>query len=246
MRYKITIEYDGTNYVGWQSQKDQPNKSIEEILQNAIYELTFEKVKINCAGRTDAGVHAIAQIADFYLEKNFKPHQILMGVNNKLLENNIAIIDCEIVDDNFHSRYNAKLRTYHYKILNRKTRPILQKNRVFHFPTKLDVQKMQEAAQFLIGTHDFTSFQDSKCQSLSPIKTVKSVNFFQKNQEIIIKISAKSFLHHMVRNIIGTLILVGQEKISPQDFLEILKSKDRTKSGFNAPSCGLYFFCAKY
>lgn len=246
MRYKLTIEYDGTNYVGWQEQPDQPYKSIEEVLRKAIYNLTFENVKINCAGRTDSGVHAIAQIADFEIAKKFSPFRILMGLNYNLNTEDIAIIDCEEVDDEFHSRYDAKMRSYKYVILNRRAPAILLKNRVYHIPTELNLKKMEEGAKFLIGEHDFSSFRDSKCQSLSPIKNINEIKLTKNAEKIEIFIAAKSFLHHMVRNIVGSLVLVGQEKILPKDIKTILEAKDRTKSGPNAPACGLYFLGAKY
>lgn len=250
MRYKLTIEYDGTNYVGWQKQPDQPNNSIEELLQKAIYDFSSQNVKINCAGRTDSGVHAVAQIADFELEKDFREFRILMALNNNLRSSDISILKCEKVLKNFHSRFDAKNRSYLYRIINRRAPLKLEKNRAFHIPTKLNIEAMQQGAKHLIGEHDFSSFRDAKCQSISAIKTVDSVNISTQKilagEEISISISAKSFLHHMVRNIVGTLVLVGQEKILPQDVESILQAKDRTKSGPNAPACGLYFLGAKY
>lgn len=246
MRYKITIEYDGTNYFGWQAQPDHPNKGVEDVLKQAIFNLTNENVKINCAGRTDSGVHATCQLVDFFLEKNFEPLEILARLNYILRESDIAILSCEIVDDNFHSRFDAISRKYRYVILNRRARPILQKNRVWHIPIALNVAKMQKSCEFLVGEHDFSSFRDSKCQAPSPVRNVKSLEIWRENDEIFIEIVAKSFLHHMVRNIVGTLALVGKGRLEPEDVKLILQSKDRTKSGMNAPSCGLYFMGAKY
>jgi tRNA pseudouridine38-40 synthase len=246
MRYKITIEYDGTNYFGWQAQPDHPNKGVEDVLKQAIFNFSGENVKINCAGRTDSGVHAACQVADFILEKDFEPLEVLARLNYNLRESDIVILSCEIVDEKFHSRFDATLRKYRYVILNRRARPILQKNRVWHLPMSLNVQKMQESCQFLVGEHDFSSFRDAKCQAPSPVRNVKSLEIYHENDEIIVEIVAKSFLHHMVRNIVGTLVLVGKGRLEPKDIKLILQSRDRTKSGMNAPSCGLYFMGVIY
>ncbi len=251
MKYKITIEYDGSGLVGWQKQPDQPNKSVEELVENAILAMTLQKVKLNCAGRTDAGVHALGQVADFSLSqpqgKEFSERQIIMGVNRFLSGHRIAIIDCQIVDESFHSRYDALSRTYHYRIVNRTGRLALDTGRAWHIGLPLNVDLMNEAAQHLIGLHDFSSFRDSKCQSNTPIRRV--VNLFSNTHgrnTLILEIEAKSFLHHMVRNIVGTLVDVGLGRTSPQEVLDILQAKDRTKSGQNAPACGLYFSEVKY
>jgi len=246
MRYKIVIEYDGTNYVGWQKQPDQPNKSVEEILEKAIFQMTQEQVKLNCAGRTDAGVHAIAQIADFELTKKFDTFRIMMGINNYLQNVNVVVVACEIVDDKFHSRFDARLRHYRYVIVNRKAPLVIEKNRAWHVPLPLDSVAMQLGANYLIGEFDFSSFRDAECQSKTPIKIVKSLTVVRKKDQVIIDITAKSFLHHMVRNIVGTLMWVGTQRIASDEVLIILESRDRTMSGQNAPACGLYFMGADY
>lgn len=246
MRYKITIEYDGTNYVGWQKQPDQLDKSVEEILEKAILQMTNEQVKINGSGRTDAGVHAVAQVADFVLTKEFETFRVIAGLNNYLLQTNIAITNCEIVGDNFSSRFDAKMRHYRYVIVNRRASLALQKNRAWHVPLPLDTSAMQLAANYLIGEFDFSAFRDAECQSKSPIKTVTKIAVKRKGEEVIIEISAKSFLHHMVRNIVGTLMWVGSKKIAVDDVLMILESRDRKNSGPNAPACGLYFLSVDY
>ncbi len=246
MHYKITIEYDGTNYVGWQKQPDQKGNSIEEILEQAVFNMTQERVKINGSGRTDAGVHAIAQVADFAITKEIENFRIMVGLNNHLRESNVVITNCEKVSDEFNSRFSAKLRTYRYVIINRKSALALQKNRAWHVPVALNDAAMNEAASHLIGEHDFSAFRDAECQSKTPVKTVEKITINRNGEELIIEISAKSFLHHMVRNIVGTLVLVGSGKIAAQDVLEILQSKDRKKSGPNAPACGLYFLGVDY
>jgi len=246
MRYKITIEYDGTNYVGWQKQLDQPDKSIEEILEKAILQMTGESVKINGSGRTDAGVHAIGQVADFSISKEFDTFRIMAGLNTYLLPTNVVVVKCEIVPENFSSRFDAKMRHYRYVIVNRKGALALQKKRAWHVPLPLDVVAMQLAANYLIGELDFSAFRDAECQSKSPIKTIKRLVVEKMGEEIIIEVSGRSFLHHMVRNIVGTLMWVGSQRISIDDMLAILESRDRKNSGPNAPACGLYFLGVDY
>lgn len=246
MRYKITIEYDGTNYCGYQKQRDKKNQSVEEVVENAIFAFSKERVKIFASGRTDAGVHALGQVVHFDLNKDFDNHRVILALNHYLLNESIAVIDCEKVDNNFHSRFDAKMRSYRYIIINRKGSLALQKNRAWHIGQKLDVKKMQQASKFLIGNYDFSAFRDAECQSKTAIKTVEKITIMQNGEAIIIEIAAKSFLHHMVRNIVGTLFWVGSNKIEPQDVKTILESKDRTKSGPNAPACGLYLLKIDY
>ncbi|MDA7705107.1 tRNA pseudouridine(38-40) synthase TruA [Rickettsiales bacterium] len=239
-RYKIVIEYDGTRYSGWQK---QPNlTTIQGQIESALTNLTNKKVEIMGSGRTDAGVHALGQVAHFDLEEEFEPFKIQMAVNFFLKMDDIAILDCQKVADNFHSRFLATKRIYQYKILNRRAQPAIDKNRLYHVPFQLDLNLIKEAAQYLIGKHDFSSFRDSECQANDAIRRIDYINIIeQENNIIIIEIAAKSFLHHMVRNIIGTLIHFSKKDIAPEKIKEILEIKDRTKSGPNAPSWGLYF-----
>ena len=261
MRYKITIEYDGTNYNGWQKQEGE--FSIQESLEKAIELFSNEKVEVFGAGRTDAGVHALGQVAHFDLSKEFQLFKVISAINfylkyktlaNAILSNfdknikiqDISVIDCEIVDENFHARFSAKKRFYRYRILNRREPTAIDFNRVWHIPTKLNFEKMQETLPFLIGKKDWSSFRDSECQAKSPIKTIDKVNLYKNENEIIFEIEAKSFMHHMVRNIVGTIVEVGLNKISIQDFQNIIDAKDRTKAGPTAPACGLYFLKVEY
>lgn len=246
MKYKLTIEYDGTNYCGFQKQPDQVNKSVEEILENAVFSFSGERIKIFASGRTDAGVHALGQVIHFELEKKFENFQILMAMNRHLLNENIAVISCEKIDKNFHSRFDAAMRHYRYVIINRRAPLTLQKNRAWHIPQKLDLEAMKMAANFLIGSHDFSAFRDAKCAATSAVRSVADIKIIDLGEEILIEISAKSFLHHMVRNIVGTLMWVGSRKIRAIDVKGILDSRDRTKSGPNAPACGLYFLRVDY
>lgn len=246
MRYKIIFEYDGTNYCGMQKQPDQPNNSIEEILENAVFKLSNERVKIYASGRTDAGVHALGQVGHFDLKKQFIASTIISALNNFLRPQNIAVIDCEVVDENFHSRFSAKMRHYRYVIINRRSPLTLQKNLAWHVARNLNVMEMQKAAEYLIGKHDFSAFRDSNCQAKSAIRNVKKISISQNGDEILIEISAQSFLHHMVRNITGTMVEIGLGKIKSSEMKNILESGKRTNSGPNAPSCGLYFLRADY
>ena len=246
MRYKLTIEYEGTSYCGFQKQKNIAKKSIEGSLEKAIFKLSQENTKIIASGRTDAGVHAKGQVIHFDLEKEFKPHTIIMALNHHLHNEKIAIIDCEIVDDNFHARYNAKSRHYSYVILNRPAKAILDSNRAWQIGGELNIDQMRESAEVLVGTHDFTSFRDRHCQSKSPIKTIEAISIRKIEDKIIIDISAKSFLHHMVRNIVGTITWIALNRITNYKMIEILNKKDRKLAGINAPAHGLYFIKVDY
>lgn len=243
-RYKITIEYDGTNFHGWQRQAEI--SSVQATIENAIEKFTNEKVTLHVAGRTDAGVHALAQVAHFDLQKNFETHKIITAINHYVRNNFISIISCDKMDESFHARFNAKSRSYTYKIINRKSPPALDKNRVWFVPINLNVEKMREGAKYLIGRHDFTSFRASECQAKSPIKTIDHINIEKQGDLILIHVKAKSFLHHMVRNIVGTLKLVGSEKIEPEKITDIINDKNRCSAGPNAPACGLYFVKVEY
>lgn len=250
MRYKIIIEYDGSGYIGFQKQPTVKAKSVEEVLELALFKLTQKKIKIFVSGRTDAGVHALGQVIHFDLEKEFAPERILMGLNNYLRSEETSVICCSQVSAEFHARFSAKMRHYRYLLINRKAPLTLQKNRAWHVAKKLDISAMKAGADFLIGEHDFSSFRDSDCQASSPIRTMQKIVIEEKiggiAGEISIEFSAKSFLHHMVRNIVGTLVLVGLGKIQPEEIKKILQLRDRTKSGPNAPACGLYFLGVDY
>ncbi|MDR2526911.1 MAG: tRNA pseudouridine(38-40) synthase TruA [Rickettsiales bacterium] len=235
MKYKITIEYDGTSYLGW-------SNSIDKAIEKAIQELTKENIKIYGAGRTDAGVHALGQTAHFVLQNYFEPNKLMNSLNYFLRASNetIILIDCKIVDDEFHARFSAIKRYYKYLILNRPQSSVILKNKVLHVHKKIDIDSMQKCLPLLIGKNDWSSFRGSNCQSKSPIKTVDKVEL-KKNEDIIIfTMEAKSFLYHQVRNTIGTLLNVGLGKRSIDDFENIILSKDRTKAGKTADACGLY------
>ncbi|MGN0929605.1 MAG: tRNA pseudouridine(38-40) synthase TruA [Alphaproteobacteria bacterium] len=245
-KYKLEIEYIGTKYSGWQIQDDSP--SIQGAIENAIFKFCGENTECYSAGRTDAGVHAISMPAHIELSKEYDPYKILMATNFHLQQSNedISILNIEKVPDDFHARFSCKKRYYIYKILNRPTRPIIDNQRVWWIYHPLDVKFMNKVAQNLVGLHDFSSFRASECQAKSPIKTLDEISIKRNGDLIEIKLNAKSFLHHQVRNIVGTLEMVGRHKLTEQQFIDILEAKDRTKAGPTAPACGLYFEKAEY
>ncbi len=241
MRYKITVEYDGTNLVGWQKQKDGP--SVQEFLERAINGFSHQTTEVYGAGRTDAGVHALAQVAHFDLDSPLNAFKMQESLNALLrkLHAPVAVINTEIVDKNFHARFSAKGRGYIYRLLNRRGATPLRLNRVWHlpFPT-LDIAAMRDGAQYLLGNHDFSSFRGAGCQALSPVKTLDKLDIDMAGDEIIFTVEARSFIYHQVRNMVGTLAEVGSGKLAPEDVKRILEAKDRTKAGISAPACGLY------
>ncbi|MDD2840033.1 MAG: tRNA pseudouridine(38-40) synthase TruA [Rickettsiales bacterium] len=255
MRYKITIEYDGTKYNGWQKQRDQ--FSIQESIEKAIQLFSGETIELFGSGRTDAGVHALGQVAHFDLVKEYKSSKVISAINFYLkyktcasankesTTQDISVIDCEIVDENFHARFSAKKRYYKYFILNRQ-QPSAVNNKVWQIGKNLNFEKMKEALPLLVGKRDWTSFRDSECQAKSPIKTIEKVNLIKNGDEIIFEIKAKSFLHHMVRNIIGTLVDVGLNKTTIEKLKEIIEAKDRTKAGPTAPPQALFLIQIDY
>ena len=238
-RYKITIEYDGTDYAGWQQQKDAP--SIQEELQKAAFKFLAEDVIITGAGRTDAGVHALGQVAHFDTTKTLDPFKLCQAFNAHLRPQPISVLNAEIVSDDFHARFDAKKRFYVYKILNRRSRPALYVNRMWWVHQPLDVEKMQDAAQVLIGKHDFSTFRAAACQAKSPIKTLDEIRIERYEDFIFFYFGARSFLHHQVRNIVGTLKLVGEGVWTKQNVIDALNAKDRKAGGPTAAAEGLYF-----
>lgn len=240
MRYKITIEYDGTNLVGWQ--KQQEGKSAQEYLETALFKFTRQKSEIYAAGRTDAGVHALAQVAHFDLNTDMELFRIREAFNANLrdMQAPVAVINVEQAPANFHARFSATGRGYIYRILNRRARTVLLENRVWHVGFPLDVDLMREGAKHLLGHHDFSSFRGAGCQALSPLKTLDKLEIIQNGDEIDFIVEARSFLYHQVRNMVGTLKMVGDKHLTPDDVKTILESKCRANAGVTAPACGLY------
>ncbi len=248
-RYCFTIEYEGTDYAGWQRQENGGPKTIQSEIEKAIHAFSGQNITIQCAGRTDAGVHAWGQIAHADFEeftKAMEPFEITKAINAHLRPQPISIIDTKTVPEEFHARFTAKNKLYVYRILNRQSFPALEAGRVWHIRRPLDVNAMQDAAKVLLGQHDFTTFRDSECQAKNPVRTLDRLDISACDydayggQEIRIEAEAQSFLHHMVRNIVGTLSLVGEGKWNSDDLKTALEAQDRTKGGPTAPADGLY------
>lgn len=246
MRCKLTIEYDGTDLLGWQRQPDGP--SAQQYLEDILDKLNGEHKEIVSAGRTDAGVHALAQVVHIDLNRPMALWKIREAFNGNLLAQDapVSVLSVEEVDDSFSARFSAKKRGYIYRILNRRAPAPLLKNRVWWVPYPLDIEKMEQGAAYLIGHHDFSSFRASACQAKSPIKTLDKIEIARQGEEIIFTLEARSFLHHQVRNIVGTLKLVGEGRIPPQKIKDILEAKDRKAAGPTAPAGGLYLNKVEY
>lgn len=243
-RYKLTIEYDGTNYVGWQRQANGP--SIQEAVETAIKAFCGDENPTHAAGRTDAGVHALAMAAHVDLSSEHRSDTVRDAVNQHLKPAPIAVIACEQVGEDFHARFSCTRRAYEYRIVNRRAPLALDKGRAWRVPQKLYADAMNAAAQHLIGKHDFTTFRAAACQSDSPVKTLDEISVSRMGEEIVIRCAARSFLHHQVRSIAGSLVEVGKGKWRPRDFKEALEAADRTRCGPVAPPDGLYFVRAEY
>ncbi len=241
-RYKINIEYDGTNLIGWQINSQGP--SVQSLLQDAIFKFCGENVTVYSAGRTDAGVHAISMVAHFDLDKEQDAETVKRAMNFYLVNQPVSVLCCEKVNDDFHARFSCIKRHYKYIVINRSSPIVLQKNRAWWVPQKLDIDAMKQSALKLLGKHDFSSFRAAECQAKSPIKTLDSCTITQNGDEIVFEFSARSFLHHQVRNMVGTLVEIGMGK--PYDIDEIFAAKNRSAAGVNAPADGLYFVSADY
>lgn len=243
-KYRIIIEYDGTDFVGWQKQENGP--SIQSSIEDAIKKITSETVSVFGAGRTDSGVHAKGQVAHFEFSKNILLDSIRDGINQHLRPLPIAILDVKEVNDDFHARFSAKLRTYEYLIINRRAPLTFNKNLAWGVFKKLNMNAMKEAAAIFVGKHDFNSFRSVDCQSSLAIKTIQSCSIETNDQHIKLNVSAKSFLHSQVRIMAGTLVEVGKGKFNSSDVKDIIKSRDRSKAGATAPAQGLYLLKVEY
>lgn len=237
-RWRITVEYDGTGYVGWQRQDNGP--SIQEALETAIARFSGESPRVFGAGRTDAGVHASGQVAHFDLEKAARTDTVADALNAHLRPEPIAVLDATAVEPDFDARLSARERAYLYRIVNRRAPLTTERGRAWLVQTPLDAEAMGVAAARLVGKHDFSTFRASLCQARSPVKTLDVLEVAREGEEIRVRARARSFLHHQVRNIVGTLNLVGEGKWSADDVAAALEARDRRKGGPTAPACGLY------
>jgi tRNA pseudouridine38-40 synthase len=243
-RYKLTLEYDGTGLVGWQRQNN--GLSVQAIIETAVARFCGKTITVHGAGRTDAGVHALAQVAHLDLPKEKSPDVIRNALNQHVRPHAVAVLAVERVAETFDARRSARGRIYRYRILNRRPPAVLERNRVWHVGAKLDVEAMQEGAKFLLGRHDFTSFRDSMCQARSPVKTLDMLEVTRSGEEILVEARARSFLHHQVRNMVGTLKLVGAGKWKIAQVAEALAARDRRAGGPTAPAEGLYLVAIVY
>jgi tRNA pseudouridine38-40 synthase len=243
-RYRVSLEYDGGPFVGWQRQENGP--SVQSALETAVHKLSGEQVTVTGAGRTDAGVHALGQVAHFDLTKEFGADKILGALNYHLRPDPVAVLAADVVPAEFHSRFDAIARHYHYRIVCRKPPLVFDHGRAWHVTHKLDAGAMHEGAQMLLGNHDFTTFRAVECQAKSPIKTLDKLNVSSVADEIHIDASARSFLHHQVRSIVGSLKLIGEGKWRPREIGEALAARERARCGPVAPADGLYLVRVDY
>lgn len=243
-RYKLIIEYDGTPFQGWQMQPHGP--SVQGCLVDAIEKLSGTRVEVRGAGRTDAGVHALGQVAHFDLVKTYPAYVVREAVNYHLRPDPISVLEVETVPDTFDARFNAIKRHYLFRILARRAPPALDKNRVWWVPQALDAARMSQAARRLLGRHDFTTFRAASCQAKSPIKTLDTFDVSVAGEEIHVNASAQSFMHHQMRSMVGSLKLVGEGKWSADDLAAALAARDRSRCGPVTPPSGLYLTRVDY
>jgi tRNA pseudouridine38-40 synthase len=243
-RFTLTIEYDGTPYMGWQRQAHGP--SVQAAIEEAIAKTSGTEVQLHAAGRTDAGVHALAMRAHFDLETKLTPFRLMGALNAHLRPAPIAILDCVVVPDDWHARFSCIGRAYEYRIVNRRAPLAIERDRAWQVIQKLDAGAMHDAAQLLIGLHDFTTFRSAHCQSDSPVKTLDRLDVRREGEHLFVEAEARSFLHHQVRSMVGSLAAVGTGRWTAADLQAALDAKDRTALAHNAPPEGLYFVRAVY
>jgi tRNA pseudouridine38-40 synthase len=242
--FKITIEYDGTDYHGWQRQAE--DRTIQGEIEKALMTMTGNKITLTAAGRTDAGVHAFGQVANFHCRTALDPHVFQKGLNS-LVPKDIVITSCTQVSAKFHARYDVKSKSYHYRILNRDLPAAIFRKYAWHIRKKLNLDAMAEALCYIIGTHDFKAFQGTGSPRANTVRSVMHANFEKMDEGyLVFKIQGNGFLRFMVRNIVGTLVDVGLGKITPKDFNNILLSKDRNLAGITAPAHGLFLMNVNY
>jgi len=243
-RWRLTIEYDGGPFMGWQRQDHGP--SVQQTLEEAVQRMTGEDGQLMAAGRTDAGVHALAMSAHVDIARNLTPHRLREGLNALVRPHPISIIEAETVADDWHARFSCLGRRYRYRILNRRAPAALDRGHVWHIAVPLAVDAMRDGAAHLVGRHDFTTFRSAQCQSVSPVKTLDRLEVSKIGDEIRVEAAARSFLHHQVRSMVGCLAMVGRGQWKPADMKKALEACDRSALGFNAPPDGLYFVEAIY
>jgi len=243
-RFALTVEFDGRPFMGWQRQDHGP--SVQQAIEEAALAVTGERVTVHAAGRTDAGVHALGMRAHLDVTRRITPFRLMEALNALLRPAPVAVLDCVEVADDWHARFSCLSRHYEYRIVTRRAPLTWEKGLAWRVPTPLDVAAMQAGAARLVGRHDFTTFRSAHCQADSPLRTLDRLDVVQQSERISVFASARSFLHHQVRSMVGCLGLVGQGKWSPDDMTAALEARDRAQLGLNAPSDGLFFLRADY
>ncbi|WP_271439111.1 tRNA pseudouridine(38-40) synthase TruA [Pontixanthobacter luteolus] len=243
-RYALTLEFDGTPFMGLQRQTHGP--SVQQAVEEAVEAFCGEQVRMQSAGRTDTGVHAYAMRAHIDLEREWPTFKVSEALNAHLRPHPIAVTHCEFVPDDWHARFSCEGRSYIYRICNRRAPLTIEKNRAWQVPQHLDEAAMHDAAQVLVGQHDFTTFRSVNCQAQSPVKTLDRLDVYRRDEWVFIEAEARSFLHHQVRSMVGCLAYVGMGRWDKQRVAAALETKDRQALGLNAPPYGLYFESAKY
>ena len=243
-RFRVTVEYDGGPFVGWQRQDN--GLSVQQVMEEALHRLTGKPVRVQGAGRTDAGVHALGQVAHFDLQRDWPPYKIRDGMNFHMKPHPVAILEAAAVEADFHARFSAIQRHYLYRILNRRAPPAVLRGRVWHVPVPLDHEAMHEAAQALAGLHDFTTFRASRCQAKNPVRDINEISVTRRDEEIHLRVSARAFLHNQIRSIAGSLKLVGEGRWPTERIAQALAARDRKACGPVAPPEGLYLTQVDY
>lgn len=243
-RFALTVEFDGRPFMGWQRQAHGP--SVQQAIEDAAFSITGQKAVLHAAGRTDAGVHGIAMRAHLDIAKPITPFRLMEALNARLRPDPVAILACDVVPGDWHARFSCLGRSYVYRIVNRRAPLTLEAGLAWRVVHRLDEAAMQQAAQILVGKHDFTTFRSVQCQSESPVKTLDRLDVERQGEHVLIHAAARSFLHHQVRSMVGCLALVGMGRWSADDLCAALEAKDRQALGLNAPPDGLYFVNAVY
>jgi tRNA pseudouridine38-40 synthase len=243
-RYRLTIEYDGGPYRGFQAQAELP--SVQGAIEAAVLGFSGETVRIHAAGRTDTGVHATGQVIHLDLTRDWKPEVVMNALNAHLVPQPVAVLDAVVVADDWHARFSARARRYQYRILNRPAPPALDRGKVWHVKKPLDAAAMQDAAQVLVGHHDFTTFRDMQCQAKSPMKTLDVASVRREGEMVLLEFASRSFLHRQVRSMAGSIVEVGVGRWTKADLAAALEAKDRRACGPVAPADGLYFTGVRY
>lgn len=243
-RFALTVEYDGRPFVGWQRQAH--GASVQQALEEAAFAVTGERVAVHAAGRTDAGVHALAMRAHLDVAKDIAPFRLMEALNARVRPAPVAVLACEAVADDWHARFSCVRRSYEYRIENRRAPLTFRRGLAWQVPQPLDTAAMAQAAAALVGRHDFTTFRSAHCQADSPLRTLDLLNITRVDDHVSVCAAARSFLHHQVRSMVGCLALVGMGRWSVRDVADALAARDRSRLGLNAPPDGLYFVGADY